>query len=420
MLLLSAAAALPARELPLSLEREVPPAWELKEWVDRFCREDMGGRRGVSPGAALAAKTVARMFCLAGLRPGGPGGSYYQPFPVALPGDRGRCRNVLGLLPGRRPGAVILCAHYDHIGRGGGQSRRPGDGRIHPGANDNASGLAVLLGLARAFGRRPDRLGRTLLFAAWGAEELGALGSRWWVDHPTLPLEQVTFLVNLDMVGRCRGRLLAAGAASARGLERELAGLAGGLEVVPIALSFGGSDHQVFLDRGIPALHLFTGADTTYHTPADRPDRILPAGLRRVALFTGRLALHLARRPLPYAFDPAGRGGMAGVKPPAGPRPAFGSIPDFSQTRGGYRLAGVKPGSPAARAGLRRGDLMIAFGGRPLDTFRDYVAALFAHKPGQVVAVEVVREGRRMEVEVELGTAPPRGAGGKVHPGRRK
>ncbi len=393
----------------------LPGPARFQRWVEELCAPAMAGRRACTKGARLAADLVAREFCLAGLKPAGSGGSFFQEFPVDAPGAKGRTRNVLGLLEGRGPRAdqvLVVSAHYDHLGMGGPESRWQGKPAVHPGADDNASGVSCLLGLARAFSRVRDRLGRSILFASWGAEEEGGLGSKWWLEHPTIPLERVVFLVNLDMVGHLRGKILCGAAASAKGLPSLLRKLAGPARVAVLGRSFGGSDHQNFLKKKIPAIHLFTGAWEGYHTPLDRPDKIDPGGIREVAGLAFRILSYESLAPKAPVLDPEGMGSLA-LPHPRGARPSLGTVPDFSQVRGGYKIAQVKKGSPAQKGGLRAGDLIVEFGGKPIDGFLDFVAALFSHLPGDRVKIQVLRAGKRLTFEVKLEKAAPRRGGPK-------
>ncbi len=388
----------------------LPGPAQFQRWVEELCAPAMAGRRACTKGARLAADLVAREFCLAGLKPAGERGSFFQEFPVKAPGAEGRTRNVLGLLEGRGPRAdqvLVVSAHYDHLGMGGPESRWQGKPAVHPGADDNASGVSCLLGLARAFSRVRDRLVRSILFTSWGAEEEGGLGSKWWLEHPTIPLERVVFLVNLDMVGHLRGKILCGAAASAKGMPSLLRKLAGPAKVAVLGRSFGGSDHQNFLKKKIPAIHLFTGAWEGYHTPLDRPDKIDPRGIREVAGLAFRILSFESLSQEPPVLDPEGMGSLA-LPCPKGARPSLGTVPDFSQVRGGYKIAKVKKGSPAGKAGLRAGDLIVEFGGKPVDGFLDFVAALFSHLPGDQVEIQVLRGGKRLKFQVKLGKAAGR------------
>lgn len=224
---------------------------------------------------------------------------------------RATAANVVGLLPGRDPArnreALVVGAHYDHLGAGGpGSLDRSGAPRLHPGADDNASGVALLLELARSLTRRRGELPRSVLFVAFGAEEQGALGSQRFVAQPPLPLPGLVAMLNLDMVGRLsREGLLVRGVGSSPRLPSLVSAAAEGTGL-PLRLSPHGwspSDHAPFYDAGRPVLFLFTGYHDDYHRPEDGPDRIDVRGMERVLSFAKRLALLLAAEPAPLPFS---------------------------------------------------------------------------------------------------------------------
>ncbi len=358
------------------------------------------GRRLADLQTAIDATLAPRSFPLAGVR---------VRLSVDLIRERGRAANVVGLLPGRDPAlretAVLLGAHYDHLGRGGEASLAPAAyGAIHPGADDNASGTAVLLGLARAFaaaGGSP----RTLIFAAFAGEEMGLLGSSFYTKHPPVPLERTVAMLNLDMVGRLRdGKVLVAGIQTAREWPGILEAAARGL---PLTLAmrgdgYGPSDHTPFALRERPVLFFFTGPHSDYHRPTDTPDKINAAGLRQVATLVYRTAAAVAGEPAPLAFvrasgpPPASREGR-------GYGPYFGSIPDFGATEvQGVVLGGVRPGSPAEVAGLRAGDIIVRFGGVRVTNLEDLVYALRAKRAGDTVEVVYRRDAEERATRATL------------------
>ncbi|HEY6001801.1 MAG TPA: M20/M25/M40 family metallo-hydrolase [Anaeromyxobacter sp.] len=323
--------------------------------------------------------------------------------------------NVAAVLPGRDLAlageCVVVGAHYDHLGLGGDASLAPERlGTVHPGADDNASGVAALLGIARAFAAEgPAR--RTVLFAAFGAEELGLLGSAHLVKNPPARcrVEGMQLMVNLDMVGRPRdGKVYVDGAETAKGLRATVEATAARRPAPPLHVAFGGggygpSDHTSFYARDVPVLFLFTGAHADYHRPSDTADKIDPAGLAAIA----RLAHRLAR-------DAAERDGRLEVvkTAEAPPHPGqrergygsyLGAIPDFAErSEPGVALTGVRPGSPAERAGLGAGDVLLRLGATRLLSLQDLAFALRSHRPGDEVEVEWERAGKRSVAKVRL------------------
>ena len=324
--------------------------------------------------------------------------------------ERGTTANVVGILPGSDPAlgaeAVVVGAHYDHLGRGSPFSLAPERGdAIHPGADDNASGTAALLGLAEAM-TRTGAPRRTVVVIAFGAEELGLLGSTHYVRHPAVPLERTVAMVNLDSVGRLRdGQLHVMGVDTGDGL-RALVEQATQGQTTRVALrgdGIGPSDHTAFLNRERPVVFFFTGPHADYHRPSDTWDKIDADGLRTVTTVAYRVVRALADRAQRPAFVrvPGGapRAGAGG----AGYGPYFGAVPDFGEApRPGVRLGGVRPGSPADRAGLQTGDVIVRFAGVTVRTLDDFVFALRGRRAGDAVDVTYVRDGGERTVEATL------------------
>jgi aminopeptidase YwaD len=326
---------------------------------------------------------------------------------VNLVRQRGTTTNVIGILPGTDPRlkdeAIVIGAHYDHLGHGGEGSLAPEQvGAIHHGADDNGSGTAAVLGLARAFaaaGGAP----RTLVFIAFSGEELGLLGSAHYVRHPAFPLDKTVLMLNLDMVGRLRdGKLYVGGVDSGSTLRAVAARAARGLPLAPELRGepFAPSDHTSFYTAGRPVLFLFTGAHADYHRPSDTWDKINGPGLVTVADFAARVVSEVAQDPQAPAYvkfeAPAAstRGGYG---------PYFGVVPEFGDAeRPGVRVGGVRPGSPADKAGVQSGDVLVRFAGIDVKTLQDFTFALRGKRPGDRVEVVILRGGREQRLEALL------------------
>lgn len=317
-------------------------------------------------------------------------------------------RNVVGVLRGAGPKAdeyVIIGAHYDHLGLGSHGSLAPESiGTPHPGADDNASGTAVLLELAQLFSKSQKRLGRSLIFIAFAGEELGLRGSGYFIKNPPVPLEKVVAMVNLDMIGRVReGRLYVGGAGTSPAFPPllERANRRVRLDLKTTASAVSASDHMQFELKGIPVLFFFSGLHADYHRPSDTWDKIAIEALEKVADLVYLVVEELSRAPErpPYMriehSMPVSTGG-------SGYGPYFGSIPDFSDDIAGVRFAAIRDGSPAARAGLRAGDILIEFDGKPIENLQDFTYALRSRQPGDEVEVVVLREGRKIKARVRL------------------
>ena len=323
-------------------------------------------------------------------------------------------QNVLGYLP--PPGAsgdeevLVIGAHYDHLGIGGGRHSRARDGQddIHNGADDNASGTAGMMELARVLSEERASLKRGILFAAFAGEELGLLGSRHYTEEPSFPLEQTVAMINLDMIGRLReGKLFIGGVGSSPVFQPKLEELVAGQELT-LDFSFSGygsSDHASFVRVGIPCLFFFTGLHRDYHRPSDDWDQINPAGEEQVLRLAYQMADYIQalpeRPPFVRESQQAPRGDRGG-----GYGAYFGSVPDFSHQGDGVRFDDIQEGSPAHKAGLQAGDVLIYFNGRKIDTLQDFTDALRRHEPGDEVPVVVMRDGRNIEVRVELARRP--------------
>ena len=327
---------------------------------------------------------------------------------VGLIRERGNTANVVGILPGTDPRlkdeAIVVGAHYDHLGHGGEGSLAPDHvGTIHPGADDNASGTTAVMALARVFAAAGG-LPRTAVFVTFAGEEMGLLGSSHYVRRPAFPLEKTVLMVNLDMVGRMRsGKLYLAGVDSGTGLRALVAEAARGLG---LALDLRGdpyspSDHTAFYTAGRPVLFLFTGAHSDYHRPTDTWEKINAPGLETVTAFTARVITAAASTPDPPAYvrlQPAPERTRD-----RGYGPFFGVIPDFGEAeRPGVRISGVRSGSPAEKAGVRAGDLIVKFAGVVVKTLDDMTFALRGRRPGDRVEVVVVRDGQEQQVQAVL------------------
>jgi hypothetical protein len=324
--------------------------------------------------------------------------------------DRGATANVVGILPGSDPAlaaeVVVVGAHYDHLGRGSPFSLAPDRGdAIHPGADDNASGTAALLGLAETL-TRSGAGRRSVVFVAFSAEELGLLGSTHYVGQPAVPLERTVAMVNLDSVGRLRdGRLHVMGVDTGQGL-RALIEQAGQGLAAPLALrgdGVGPSDHTAFLNRGRPVVFFFAGPHADYHRPSDTWDRIDADGLRTVTTVAYRVVRALADREDRPAFVRVPGGPPRAGAGATGYGPYFGAVPDFGEApQPGVRLGGVRPGSPADRAGLQAGDVIVRFAGVTVRTLDDLVFALRSRRAGEAIEVAYVRDGSERAAQAVL------------------
>jgi hypothetical protein len=312
---------------------------------------------------------------------------------------------VRGTDPTLRDEYVILGAHFDHLGRsimGALDPETPN--AIHNGADDNASGTAAVIELGRLLRRNPPK--RSVIVVTFSGEELGLLGSQYFVDHLPVPLEKVRAMLNFDMVGRLTDdRLIVYGVATAQELPDivKRANAIAPLQVTATGDGFGASDHSSFYARNLPVLHFFTNVHDDYHKASDDADKVNGAGMARVVALAERVTREIADRAQPLTFVRA-----AATAPTMSTRDAttayLGSIPDMGATDvAGVRLTGVRADSPADRAGMKAGDIIVEFGGTPVKDLYGYTDALYAHKPGDTVDVVVLRGGERVTLKVTLG-----------------
>jgi hypothetical protein len=317
--------------------------------------------------------------------------------------------NVAAYLPGETAEYVIIGAHYDHLGLGGQYSLAPSQtGTVHPGADDNASGTAGVIELARMFSKQPKQK-RGILFLNFAGEELGLLGSAYYVDHPLLPLDKAAAMINLDMIGRMRDKAYIGGSGSGTTLRPMLEQMLPkyGMKVdYSAGSSEGSSDHTSFTSKQVPALFFFSGLHADYHKPSDTVDKIdAPAAVKLLGLVAD-VAENLresADRPafVKVAAPPSGHGDSSAA-PVSGYGPYFGSVPEFGEDTKGVKFADVRENSPAAKGGLKAGDVMVEFDGKPITNLQDFTYVLQGKKPGDEVMVKVLRNGEPVETKVTL------------------
>jgi hypothetical protein len=318
-----------------------------------------------------------------------------------------RVRNVLASLEGAGPRAdetIVIGAHYDHLGFGGTSSAEPGSQEVHNGADDNASGVAVLLEVARRLVALDRKLPRRVLFVAFTGEERGLLGSAHYTAHPPVPLQQTIAMLNMDMVGRLKDdKLIVYGTGTAEEFDLLVKRMNAqhGFRIVKKPSGFGPSDHTSFYEKKIPVMHFFTGAHPDYHRPSDDADKLDVPGMRRIASLVADIAVALAEADQRPTYQATKRTRMAG-----GSWPYFGSRPDYAYEKPGVRMAGITADSPAERAGVKPGDVILRLGKAKVATVADFANALGRHEAGDKVEVLVIRDGKELTLTVTLD--PPR------------
>jgi hypothetical protein len=327
--------------------------------------------------------------------------------------------NVVGILDGSDPVLknefIVIGAHYDHLGRGGEGSLAPREGEIHHGADDNASGVAGMLELARIFSMERKSLKRTLIFIAFSGEEEGLLGSNFYVNHPIVPLDKTVAMINMDMIGRMKdNKLMIGGVGTAKEWRNSLEFTNlfkfqvsyHGPNPPPTSPIFslilnedgyGPSDHSSFYAKQVPVLFFFTGTHDDYHKPSDTADKINYADEARVVSFVKQLVSSIdfnQQRPAYTVAKSESQGRSMGF------RVYLGTIPNYAEANDGLRLDGVREDSPAAKAGLKAGDRITRLGGREVRNVYDYTYALGEMKAGQEYEVELVRGTETLKLKI--------------------
>ncbi len=318
---------------------------------------------------------------------------------------KSKVANVIGYIEGSNPDFkdeyIIIGAHYDHLGWGGQGSLAPDTVAIHNGADDNGSGTVGLLELAEYFVHNRGRLNRSLIFIAFTAEEEGTIGSAYYVKNPIFPLENTIAMINMDMIGRMKeDKLTIYGVGTSPVwndlIERLSSNYKFSLNLIKDG--YGPSDHAQFYSKGIPVLHFFTGIHSDYHKPSDDYDKINYSGQKRILDFISRLVFELDKvkeKPQFVKVETPQRSAR-------GFRVMLGVVPDYSEEVRGMKVADVRPGTPADKAGIKPGDVIIKMGGREIANIYDYTYALGDYNPGDEVEVVVLRDGKEIGFKIRF------------------
>jgi hypothetical protein len=381
----------------------------LKADVIFLAADDLGGRAIGTEGEQKAADYLAEEFKKSGLEPKGTEG-FFQPFTVSKPtnpheeavigtdGEGVTGRNVIGFIDNKSRNTIVIGAHFDHLGMGGQSSLHRGDSAIHNGADDNASGTAALVALAKLL--KHEKHSSNFLFIAFSGEENGLWGSNYFVKNPTIELSTVNYMINMDMVGRMNEEKTLAinGVGTSPSLLPALDLVnADSLKLVTSESGVGPSDHTSFYLQDLPVLHFFTGQHSDYHRPSDDSDLINYDGLLFVVKYIDRLVGQLDSEPK-LAFTK--------TKDSNGDSPRFtvslGVVPDYLFDGKGMRIDGVSEDKPAQAAGLMKGDVILQMGDSTIVDMMSYMRALSAFQKGDSTSVAYERAGAKMETKVKF------------------
>ncbi|GHB78636.1 M20/M25/M40 family metallo-hydrolase [Persicitalea jodogahamensis] len=378
--------------------------------ISVLAADSLEGRGTGTLGEIKAANYIADWFKRAGLAPKGGNDSFFEPFGVVIHFEgvphQVTARNVVGYLDNEAEQTIVIGAHYDHLGKGyqSGSLTPDSQNLIHNGADDNASGVAGLIELARHFAGNTVKEKYNLLFIAFSGEELGLLGSKFFVDHPTIPMESVAMMVNMDMVGRLDDSkgVTIGGWGTSPEWGKILPGLSqkNGLNYNVDSSGVGPSDHTSFYLKEKPVLFFFTGVHSDYHKPSDDSDRINAAGERKILQLIVDLVDALGNSQQAIVFTEAGSPHSSNN--PTGFKVTLGIIPDYSFNGRGLRVDAVSKNRPAAEAGMENGDIIVKMGDFVIKDIYDYMDSLGQFEMGQSVEVEVRRKQENKTLRVKF------------------
>lgn len=401
----------------LAYEKPIFSEKRMMETIKFLSSDRLMGRGLGTPYLDTAAQYIADKFKSYGLKP--MGDSYFQTFKHNFPNKPGptelTLKNVIAVIPGTDPflkdSPVVVSAHYDHLGLGWPDVHAGDEGKIHHGADDNASGISILLELAKNMSKLKPK--RTIIFAAFTGEEAGLIGSHYFVEHLKDYYKGVPFAdVNLDTDGSLFDKkLMILNANTAREWKFIFMGTdyTTGVKSEVVQQQLDASDQGSFIEKGIPAVQLFTGATQNYHRPTDTWEKLDPKGLVKVATVTKEVLEYLADRQYPMPFTGkinkkvAGDSQSQSNMPKKKRRVSTGSVPDFAYTGNGVKIGAVIEGSPGDKAGLKKGDIIIAVNDDKVTDLQNYTVILKKHQPGDKVQIKVLRAGKEKVVDLELG-----------------
>ncbi|MCW8960239.1 MAG: M20/M25/M40 family metallo-hydrolase [Ignavibacteriaceae bacterium] len=402
------------KEEPLAKLKPVFSAEQLLAHVKFLASDELKGRGLGTEELNKAAEYIAKQFEDAGLTPGGDNDTYFQAWneKVGKEGKEFTLKNVIGIIPGTdekmNGQSVVISAHYDHLGLGWPDVYKGNEGKIHPGADDNASGVAVMIELAKLLAKS-EKPKRTIIFVAFTGEEAGLVGSKHFVESYTeFPADKVIANINLDTVGRLLGKkILVLNGDSAKEWKFIFMGVeyVTGISISLVTQPLDASDQMSFVAAGIPAIQLFSGPEEDYHKPTDTYDKIDADGMVKVAAVTKEVIEYLAEREEPLEF--------AGAKEKSGRekkeqtekkvrKVSSGTMPDFEYSGEGVKIGAVMPDSPAEKSGLQKGDIIVKLNDIQIKNLTDYSNALKNFNPGDSVQLTYLREGKENKAQIKL------------------
>lgn len=376
----------------------------LKKHVTYLSSDKLEGRGTGTKGERKAGDYIIKSFKKSGLKPY-PGQKDFRQEFTAKKGKHGevKAHNILGYIDNGQPYTIIIGAHYDHLGKGDqGSSLKPNsDGEIHNGADDNASGVAGMLELARYYATNKKIEKYNFLFTAFSGEELGLLGSKYLTEHSGIDPKSINVMINMDMIGRYREDkgLTIGGIGTSTALEKwgpEL-GMCMDLKYHLDSTGMGPSDHSSFYLKDIPVLFLFTGGHEDYHKPSDDANLINYNGMKLITNYVVQMVSHLEDMPkidFKKTSNPHANATRSSFKV------TMGVMPDYSFTGKGLKIDGVTEGRPAEKAGVLAGDILLKVGEKEIKDVYGYMEVLNTSEKGQTVPVIVSRKGQEVKLSL--------------------
>ncbi len=396
---------------------KLAPVFSSKRMVDHIAylaSDEMKGRELGSKEIDIAADYIANKFKEYGLEPGSDEGTYFQSFTKAFHGKGNLLvKNVIGIIPGtnqKLEEAVVISAHYDHLGLGWPDVKKGNENKIHNGADDNASGVSVILELAEVLGKS-FKPARTIIFVAFSGEEAGLVGSHYFVaNYKKFSIEKIFANLNFDTVGRLAGKkIMILNGNTAHEWKFIFMGTeyTTGVSSEIITQDLDASDQVAFIEKGIPAVQFFSGPNSDYHTPSDKVELIDADGLVKVATVARETLVYLAEREDAMEFTGAKKKdqgdkteGIKEVK--EGRKVSTGTMPDFAYQGEGVKIASVAEDSPGVKAGLLAGDIIKKLNGKDCNNLREYSELLKEHQPRDEITLTVDRNGKEMILQLIL------------------
>jgi hypothetical protein len=372
----------------------------LLKHVTYLASDKLKGRGTGTPQELKAAKYIAKQFKSIGLSPKGDNGTYFHKFGFKKTADphggidekspQVYSQNVAGFLDNGADNTIVIGGHYDHLGLGYDHNSLDAnpEGKIHNGADDNASGISGVIELARFFSENGVKEAHNFLFLCFSGEELGLIGSKRFTEYPTIDLKKVSFMVNMDMIGRLNAdkRVVVGGVGTAPDFVPLFKSMTTGPGIKLDSAGVGPSDHTSFYLKNIPVLFFFTGQHSDYHKPSDDTKLVNFPGLKQVLELAVNAITALDKQPkLTFQETKANEDNTPRFKV------TLGIMPDYTFEEEGVRADGVTEGKPAFKAGIQKGDVIIGLGDMEVKSMKDYMKALAAHQKGDVVKVKVKR-----------------------------